>query len=212
MNELIIVRHAEGEHMTGNDKTGGWSDARLTERGWRQARLTGTRLAEIIGGRPYQFYCSDIVRAHETALGIAESLDIQPVPAEGLRELNNGVAAGMTKSEAEKAAIPITEPILDWTPYPEAESWRTMSERVTTFMDGVSDDPHDLTLVVTHGGSGNAVVHWWLGLACGGQNTAYDLDACSISMFRISSYGERTIARLNDISHLDLLKEECQGE
>jgi broad specificity phosphatase PhoE len=202
MNELIVVRHGEGVHLTGTDKTGGWSDARLTERGWQQARLTGQKLAEIIGDRPFQFYASDIVRAHETAQGIAESLGVQPVLAEGLREFNNGIAAGMTKEEADRVSIPMTQPVLDWIPYPGGDSWRTMSERLAAFMDSIKEDPHDLTLVVTHGGSGNAIVHWWLRLGCGGHRTAYDLDVCSISIFRINEYGERVIARLNDTSHL----------
>lgn len=202
MNQLIIVRHGEGEHMTGTSKTGGWSDARLTERGWRQARLTGQKLAQIIGGCLFQFYASDIIRAHQTAQGIAESLGVQPILAYGLRELNNGIAAGMTKDEAAEVAIPITQPVLDWTPYPESESWRTMSERVMAYMDTIKDDPHDLTLVVTHGGSGNAIVHWWMELGHGGRGTAYDLGACSISMFRINDFGERVISKLNDTSHL----------
>lgn len=201
MNELIIVRHGEGEHMTG-EMTGGWSSARLTERGWRQARLTGRWLSWLIAGRQFRFYASDLPRTAETAQGIAETLGVQPILVQGLRELNNGIAARMTRTEAEKVLIPITQPTLDWVPYPEAESWRMMSERVMSFMESIADDAHDLTLVITHAGAGNAIVHWWLGLGHGGRKTAYTMDPCSISIFTTNDWGERVIAKLNDTAHL----------
>jgi phosphohistidine phosphatase SixA len=36
MQELILVRHAEAEHLV-SDLTGGWTDSSLTNRGRRQA-------------------------------------------------------------------------------------------------------------------------------------------------------------------------------
>ena len=205
MKELIIVRHGEADHMV-KGLTGGWSDVALTELGREQARLAGIRLASIIGDPPFDFYSSDLPRAAQTAEIIAKFLPIKPVFVQGLRELNNGAAANLTKAEAKKIMIPITQPTLDWSPYPGAESWRRMSERLMSFMESVKDNGHDLSLVVVHAGSGNAVIHWWLGLGHGGQNTSFTLDPCSISRFTINEWGERVMEKLNDTAHLRSLE------
>ncbi|MHA1449744.1 MAG: phosphoglycerate mutase family protein [Candidatus Hodarchaeales archaeon] len=52
MKELILIRHAEAEYLT-MGLTGGWTDSKLTDQGFKQARLTGKRmLAEL---RRFQF-------------------------------------------------------------------------------------------------------------------------------------------------------------
>lgn len=201
IDELIIVRHGEPDHIV-NNMTGGWTDSHLTELGRRQARLTGAYLAGLIGNRPFQFYASDLARAAQTAERIAESLPIRPIPSPGLRELNNGAAANLTTHDAAKIAIPVTEPLVDWTPYPGAESWRKMSSRVVSFLDSIRDDEHDLTLLVLHGGSGNAAICWWLGLGIGQSNIAFELDPCSVSRFNVNRWGERNIVKINDTAHL----------
>lgn len=201
MRELIIVRHGEADHMV-TGITGGWSDCHLTALGRRQAELTGPAIAAMIGDRPFQFYTSDLSRAAETAEIVAESLPTEPVRVPALRELNNGAAANLTKDEAAQILIPITQPMVDWAPYPDAESWAAMSRRVMEFMDRAFRDEHDLTVLVMHCGSANAAIHWWLRLAVGGQGTAFDLDACSISRFGINQWNERTVSKLNDTSHL----------
>lgn len=182
--------------------TGGWSSVGLTETGREQARLAGMRLVKLIGDREFDFYSSDLPRCAQTAEIIGECLGIEPVLVPGLRELNNGQAANMTKAEAEKILIPITQPTIDWTPYPGAESWRRMSERVMSFMDSIKDGG-ELAVVVVHAGSGNAAIHWWLRLGHGGQQTAFTLDPCSISQFGINEWGERQVVKLNDTWHLN---------
>jgi len=200
MKELIIVRHGEADHMV-MDLTGGWTDSHLTELGVRQAHLTGQRLRRLTEHKDIKFYSSDQPRAVETSSIIAQHLEIQPVLAHGLRELNNGAGANLNHQDASEIAIPITTPLVDWTPYPGAESWRMMSVRVNAFMESLSPE-QETTLLVMHGGSGNAAICWWLGLGIGETNIAFDLEPCSISRFAINSWGERTIYKLNDTQHL----------
>jgi probable phosphoglycerate mutase len=202
MNELILIRHGEAEHLV-QDLTGGWSDTHLTERGRRQAQLTGECLARLIGRRPCQFYTSDLARTFETAQLIAEAIHVRPLPVTGLRELNNGAVANLSNAEAARIAIPMTEPVIDWAPYPGAESWGAMSRRVVAFLESLQFE-HDLTLLVAHGGSGNAAISWWLGLGIGEKPIAFDLDPCSISRFAINRWNERVIIKLNDTAHLCL--------
>jgi len=188
--------------------TGGWSNVGLTGIGREQARLAGIRLESMIGDRPFDFYASDLPRAAQTAEIIGGFLPTRPVLVQGLRELNNGAAANLTKAEAEKIVIPITQPTLDWAPYPGAESWRRMSERVMAFMESIKDGENDLALLIVHAGSGNAVVHWWLGLGHGGQNTSFTFDPCSISRLTANEWGERVIEKLNDTAHLYCTEDE----
>jgi len=205
MNELILIRHGEADHMVG-ELTGGWTDTRLTERGRRQAERTGERLARMLKSRPFQFYASTLLRAAETAEIIAKSLPVQPLYVDGLRELNNGVAAGRTKAEARDLELPQTHPPYDWVPYPGAESWRGMVERVWTFLDEIAEDPYETVLLVGHGNAGVAVVHWWLGRdEKGWTRISFDFEPCSITHLTVNRWGERTITRLNDNAHLEAL-------
>jgi broad specificity phosphatase PhoE len=201
INELIIVRHGEPDHII-NNLTGGWTHSHLTDLGKRQAELTGARLAWLIGGRPFGFYASDLARAAQTAELMAQSLPVRPVLTPSLRELNNGAAANLTIEEAAKIALPITEPLVDWAPYPGAENWRAMSTRVEAFLNSICDDEHDLVLLVLHGGSGNAAICWWLGLGIGQASISFDLDPCSISRFNVNRWGERNVVKINDTGHL----------
>jgi broad specificity phosphatase PhoE len=201
VNELILVRHGEAEHITG-EKTGGWSDAHLTDLGQKQARMTGIYLRRLLGERPYNFYSSDLPRASETAELISKALGVKPICIPGLRELNNGVAATMTKQEAEKVQIPISAPMIDWAPYPGAESWREMSCRVRSCLDSIHRNDQDLVIIVLHAGCAEAAVHWWLKLEPDKHNISFDLDTCGVTHLRINDWGEKTIARLNDTSHL----------
>jgi broad specificity phosphatase PhoE len=200
MRELIIVRHGEADHMVKN-LTGGYSNSQLTQLGKRQALLTGQRLACLIGNRQFQFFTSDLARAAETADIIAEHLAVRPAYAAGLRELNNGAAADLTHEDAAKIAIPISDPVIDWEPYPGAESWRTMCNRVFAFLDSL-DRTKDITLLVLHANSGNAAICWWLGLCIGTNNIAFDLEPCSINHFAVNHWDEKNILKLNDTAHL----------
>jgi broad specificity phosphatase PhoE len=202
MERLLVVRHGQSEQHV-RDVTGGWTDTRLTAVGRRQAEATAERLAGLLEGQEFSFLSSDLARAVETAQIIGDRLGVKPVLREGLREFNNGRAAGLTRSEAGAIGLPVTKPVIDYVPYPDAESWRTMAERVWSFMDSAEGELRDTTLAVGHGNSGQVLVHWWLRHCeeCR-RRIAYRLDQCSITELGVSEWGERVILRLNDTSHL----------
>jgi broad specificity phosphatase PhoE len=206
MRELILVRHGHADHMV-TGRTGGWTDSHLTDLGQRQARATGPAVAALLKERPFAFYGSDLARAAETAEIIARSLGVGPKLAFGLREHGNGAAANLTVEEAEKIATPTDRPTIDWVPYPGAESWRQMTERVHDFLDAVADEA-ELLLVVSHANAGVAVVHWWLPLGEEAwSKISFEFDLCSITHLTTNDWGERTVRKLNDTSHLGNLKE-----
>jgi probable phosphoglycerate mutase len=129
MRELFLVRHGQSEQETG-ELTGGWTDTPLTQLGKAQAHRIALRLKELLSETEVTIFSSDLARSAQTASILANDLRAQAKLREDLREMNNGRAAGLTREEAKELLLPQTDPFADWRPYPEAESWRMMVERI----------------------------------------------------------------------------------
>jgi len=205
MNHLILIRHAQSEHHI-QGLTGGWTDTPLSPLGRAQARNVADHCRQRFAGKPSPFlFSSDLARSAQTAAFVASALGVESRLEPALRELNNGIAAGLTHAEAKRIELPITEPVVDWVPYPEAESWRMMTERVFAVMEWIERacSSTAAVVVVTHGNAGVAVINWWLRLCepCR-QGLSFELDPASISELTINSWRERTIVRINDTSYL----------
>ena len=202
MKHLFVVRHAQSEHHV-RGYTGGWTDLPLTTLGHEQAERTAERLAAVLAGRPLRLFSSDLQRAVATAEAIAKRLGVAPRLDHGLRELNNGRAAGLMNAEARALARPRTEPLIDWQHYPDAETWRQMTDRVAACMERLARESVSTAIVVSHAGSGSAIVKWWLGLPESCRHVInFDLELASITELRENDWRERVIARLNDTAHL----------
>lgn len=199
---LIVVRHAESvHHVTG--LTGGWTDTGLTELGQRQAGLLAARLRGELGRQPLRILSSDLQRARQTAdpIGRALGRSIELVPA--LRELDNGAAAGMTQEQARGIAVEPSPPLLDWQPYPGAETWRRFYARVVGFMEQLIQEEPRPALLVTHGGTIVNIVSWWLGLPLEQLHRySFDVAPASLTVLRVDPWDQNTIERLNDTAHL----------
>jgi len=210
MRELMLVRHGESEHHLSGDP-GGWSPARLTDRGKAQAGLTATYLREHSLFAPSAIIASDLPRAAETAVIIAEALGLQAETTSALRELNNGIAAGLTREEAERVRQPLMEPSLDWVPYPEGESWRAMFARISAFLSALRGAGRDRLLLVSHANAMICMINWFLRLDSEDhlRYLMYELRPCSITVLRVAADHSRTVIRLNDVEHLAALSREA---
>ncbi len=205
METVILIRHGEAEHMV-SDLTGGWSQTPLTEKGRDQVRALATRLERDLKGVDYAFYCSDLKRAHQTADIIAEAVGREPIPSRELREFNNGVAADRAEEEVAHLYRPPSEPIMDWQPYPEAETWRRFYRRITAFMDEVHAEEDRPTLIVSHGGTIVNLVAWWIRLEEASLSyTTFHTSPASLSVLNVTPLNERAVERLNDTAHLHKL-------
>ncbi len=205
METVILIRHGEAEHKE-SDLTGGWSQTPLTEIGRDQVRALATRLKMDLRGVDYAFYCSDLKRARQTADIIAEAVGREPIPSRELREFNNGVAADRAKEEVAHLYRPPSEPIMDWQPYPEAETWRRFYRRITAFMDGLHAAEGRPTLIVSHGGTIVNLVAWWLRLDEASLSyTTFHTSPASLSVLNVTPLNERAVERLNDTAHLHKL-------
>ena len=201
LSPIILIRHAQSLHHV-TDLTGGWTDTGLTELGRQQAAALAERLKDELGGRSVRCVCSALKRAAETADWIARATGFEPRFDPGLKEYNNGLAAGKTRQEADRMMAPRTEPRVDWRPYPQAETWREFYGRVAHAMERLTRDPGPL-LVVTHGGTIGIVVAWWLGLEAERlDRVSFPVAPASLSVLRVNRWGEHTLERLNDTAHL----------
>jgi broad specificity phosphatase PhoE len=120
-----------------------------------------------------------------------------------LRELNNGIAANQTREAAKDLERPMTDPVLDWVPYPQGESWRAMHERAVLFLREISVEDVETAIVVSHSNMLKALIHGWLEST---EETltkvSFEIDVCSITRLTINEFAERTISKLNDTCHL----------
>lgn len=202
MRSLLLIRHGQSEHHV-QGLTGGWTDTPLTERGRQQAELLAARMPGVLGDLPTRLYCSDLVRAVQTAQIVGRALGLEPILEPGLREINNGVAAGLTREAAHALRIPPSEPLIDWSPYPGGESWRTFHRRVAACMEKLTRDQEDVLIFVSHGGTVIQQVAWWLQLDWDTmEHTWFDIHPASLTVLRINKWQDRTVERLNDTAHL----------
>ncbi|GHB35203.1 phosphoglycerate mutase [Pseudovibrio japonicus] len=203
LNELILLRHAESEHHL-EGVVGGWTDSALTPHGIRQAKQTASFLPRYVEFRPIPIFSSDLKRAIQTTEWVAEETGNEFVQTPQLRELNNGVAKGLTKEEAQKVWNPPTQPILDWIPYNKGESWRMLYSRIERFMEDLTRIEAEKILIVSHANSIICMINWWLGLSDDThlQNIMYDIRPCSITHLKRDEDGSARVVKLNDVSHL----------
>lgn len=202
LSEIILVRHGEADHMIKN-LTGGWSNVHLTPKGRIQAQKTAKFLYSTLAADFITLYSSDLPRALETSNIINSDLDKTLKIIKELRELSNGDAKNLTQEEAKEIYLSPTEPLLDWIPYPNGESWRMLYNRISQFMEDVNQKDEARIIIVSHGNAICAIIHWWLKLDFEKINhISYDIDPCSISRLRINNWGDKTISYLNQTLHL----------
>ena len=199
IKNLYIIRHGEAKHLVGDGLTGGWTDSDLTEKGRGQAHVTGKRMLDLLGSGDFELYSSDFSRAKETAEIIGSYFDKNPVPVKSLREQNNGNAANVSTEEARKMAFPMSEPVMDWVHYPNAESWRSFNGRVFECMNGIEQESKETVVIVSHRRTIISIIHWWLDFSEDYiKKVSFDIEPSSLTHLRINKWGEKTISKLNE--------------
>lgn len=202
MKELILVRHGESEHHV-QGLTGGWTNKGLTDLGKKQAELTGYRLLSFVRGRTPVLFASDLSRAVQTAQIIGRIIGIDPQFEEALREMNWGIAYDMTLEKAQELELTKTEPLIDWIPFPGAESRRMLYERISNYLTMIEEKLEDLVIIVSHGNAIKSCINWWLKIPLAMQSQLdFDIGACSITHLRINDWEEKTLSMLNSSDHL----------
>ena len=150
-----LVRHGKDDETV----RGGWSHYPLTEEGIRQAE----KLA-VCNWNIKHIYSSDLQRALQTARIIAQKTGLSVTELPQLREVNNGVLAGMKNTTALEQYPGLFWNQLGWEQsYPDGESPKAFYERICTAWETFSQEiiaKNENVMLVTHGG----VIHVILSL------------------------------------------------
>lgn len=145
MATLLLARHGETQwNLEGRWQ--GWADPPLNETGRTQARA----LAEQLRDTPFDaVYSSDLRRAHETAVIVAEPHSVPVVADPGLREIDVGSWSGLTRAEIEQRF---------GRERPDGETHEQHQARVLDAVEQIARR-HDgeRILIVTHGGTMRAI-------------------------------------------------------
>ena len=150
-----LARHGESDWNAAN-RFQGVVDRPLTERGRQQSE----HLAEELTGLVLDaVYSSPLARALDTAAIVGSRLGLEPVPDGGLREVDVGGWAGLSRAEVE-ARFP--EAFQNWIDGGEGwdggESYDQMSARVLAALERIARlNTGGHVLIVSHGGPIRAI-------------------------------------------------------
>ena len=150
---IYLMRHGADP----SDRYGGWSTYGLTETGKAQVHsVTNSLCSKGIT----QIYSSDLVRAKETAEIVSNALSLGITYLPQFRESNNGLLAGMLKSEAVVKYPGVYWNALGWTEtWPEGESPDQFFHRIQcAWYEFKKRVGKDNVLLVSHGGVMNIIL------------------------------------------------------
>lgn len=145
-----MVRHGETDWNREN-RFQGHADTSLNDTGRAQARVLALDLEESSFAA---IYSSPLLRAHETALILAERAELSVERTEALMEVDVGSWSGLTREEVE-ARFP--NGFRRWLEYghgwDDGESYEELGARVVSGLLEIAEaHPHRTVLAVTHGG------------------------------------------------------------
>lgn len=205
LRNLFIVTHPEATHHVEN-LVGGWYDSSLTARGMLDAicvaKALGVRLA---GGNRTALFCSDLLRARQTAQAIAEELAVEIRIDADLRERSYGAADGTPTGSTPYLPPPLSgdrmrhhdgvagsETRLEWAGRAYAALERMLAEEAGD------------VVVVTHGGTASYLIAAWIKLPLADAGYAkFRVSPGSITHLREDDLcRDRQVVTLNDIGHL----------
>lgn len=197
---LVVLRHGR---TAWNDagRAQGHADIELDELGHAQARTAALALA---GLAPARIWCSDLLRARQTAAALAEATGITPEVVPALREYDVGTRTGMTFDEFE-AAFP--DEYAAWLAgdesltVPGAETTSEVRARIVPAMRACMEalGAGETGVVVTHGAALRVGVAGLLGWADEMDETLAGMDNCSwLRLREHTRFGHLQLASYNE--------------
>ena len=198
--ELILIRHGETE-WNRERRIQGHTDLSLSAIGLNQARLLAGRLAD----EPIRaIYSSDLARARQTAIPLADALALPLRTTPLLREAGFGAWEGLTASEVEarwpEEFAAWQQDSLSYRP-PDGERIEELQGRaMAAVAEMLTTHPGDKVAVIGHGGSVKAILCGLMGFSLALWRRLR-VDNTSVSRLVFGPIGP-TLILYNDISHL----------
>lgn len=200
---IVLIRHGQTDWNI-EGRWQGTIDQPLNEEGLAQARI----LADHLDDRPITaVYSSDLQRAYQTALPLAERKGLTVHTDPRLRELNLGVFQGLTHTEiSERYPAEMAAMRDDYMGFvvPGGESRGAMQSRaVAALNDIAAREPGDEIAVITHGGTIRVILLKLLG--DDPQVTRVPIGNTSITVLEQNGQGWRVVEE-TAAPHLDHMR------
>jgi broad specificity phosphatase PhoE len=200
---LMLVRHG-ATILSAEDRFAGSTDVDLSEEGREQARGLAQRLAQ----EPLSAaFASPMKRANETASIATTPHGLNPVPVDGLREIDHGHWEGMRRSEVE---VRFPEEYGGWeadpfTFAPEGgEAGLNVLARALPVIRRIVVDHSDATvLVVSHKATIRLLISSLLGFDARGYRDRLDQQPCCLNILDFKDPVRARLMLFNDVSHYE---------
>lgn len=200
---LLLVRHG-ATPMTQEDKFSGAENVHLSAQGREQVARLADRLESVKIAR---IYSSSLDRAMETAAILGKPHDIEPVPADSLREISHGHWEGLTVDQVKSR---FGSELSDWEADPlsfapaDGETGIDVLARVLPeIREIVVQHQGETVLIVSHKGALRLAVSSLLGLDPRAYRDRLDLAPASLSILDFADPMRAQLVLYNDISHYD---------
>lgn len=161
---VLLIRHGENEYVKKGRLAGRMPGIQLNEKGQKQAQ----NLAQILKNAPVKaVYSSPLERTMQTALPIAEALNLEIIPREGLLEIDYGEWQDKTlKSLRHRKLWKIVQNAPSLMRFPGGESFAEAQVRIADEIQKICTNHKDreLLICVSHSDSIKLAVAYFIGL------------------------------------------------
>ena len=140
---IYLMRHG----LDDESYVGGYSDVGLVDDGIKQVELSVETIKNLNINR---IFCSDVLRARQTALIINKYLNYDIQIDSNLRELDKGLLNGMNKEQAKFLYPKYFQKLSIYDAYPNGECMLDLYNRIKKLLYDI--DKYDNSLLVTHRG------------------------------------------------------------
>jgi alpha-ribazole phosphatase len=200
---LLLVRHGRTSYNA-EIRFMGQLDIPLDETGRAQVQAVARRLAREPASA---IYCSNLGRAHDTALAIQSAMDSHP-PVRVDERLTEGHFGDWQGRRYEDLRVEDGENLRRWeadrlgVPPPKGEALADLGSRVQEIYEEICASHQDETVViVAHGGSLQVLIVLALGLPL---ERYWQFHVSNAALTELQIYdGETALHLLNDTSHLE---------
>jgi len=208
LKTILLVRHGTTEWVD-RHILHGITDIPLNENGLRQAREVAEALKSIPASH---LYTSPLTRCMQTAQAIAARVNLQPVPLEGLKEMDFGWLEGKPFRDLTSQNIKPLVRFFDQYQHLfirmiSGESITHLRRRVLAAWQQILDENMgEISIVVGHSAVFNNILIHHFGKNFPKGMHYYSMRPCSIAEIEINDTDQAHLVRMDDISHLSKYK------
>jgi probable phosphoglycerate mutase len=160
---ILLIRHAENEYVAKGRLAGRLPGVHLNEKGRKQAET----LAKVLSRAPIKaIYASPLERCLETAQPLAEALELDVIPREGLLEIDFGDWQDKTLKQLRRRKL---WKIVQGNParmqFPGGETFANAQVRIANELEALSQThrPKDLIACFSHSDLIRLAVAYYIG-------------------------------------------------